>query len=107
MPDRLTAGYTLGHGGNMKRLAVLILAVAVLGLWPATAHAQRYFGAFTGYSYGGAAGECPSLRDDCPNRRTGYGVVFGGLGGGFGFERESPGRPISSARTVRSRAATS
>lgn len=72
----------------MKRCVVLILAAAALGLVPATAHAQRYFGAFGGYSYDGAAGECPSLWDDCPNRRTGYGVVFGGLGGGFGLEQE-------------------
>ncbi len=72
----------------MKRNALLVLAVVAASLAPATAHAQRYFGAFTGYSYDGAAGECPSVWNDCPNRRTGYGVVFGGLGGGFGLEQE-------------------
>jgi len=71
----------------MKRFAVLLLFAAI-GLAPATAHAQKYLGGFTGYSYGGAAGECPSLWDDCPNRRTGYGIVLGGLGGGFGIEQE-------------------
>ena len=72
----------------MRRVIVFGLAVAALSLSPEAAYAQRYFGAFTGYSYDGAAGECPSLWDDCPNRRTGYGIVFGGLGGGFGFEQE-------------------
>lgn len=73
----------------MRRLAVVTLAAAVLGLMPATAQAQQWFGAFTDYTYGGAAGECPSVWHDCPNRRTGYGVVFGGLGhGGLGFEQE-------------------
>jgi opacity protein-like surface antigen len=69
-------------------MIVLAMTVAATGLAPATAHAQRYFGALASYSYDGAAGECPSLWDDCPNRRTGYGVVFGGIGGGFGFEQE-------------------
>ena len=73
----------------MRRLAVLVLTVGALGLAPAPAHAQRYFGGFTGYTYDGVAGDCASLFDDCPNRRTGYGLVGGGLSGGvFGLEQE-------------------
>lgn len=74
----------------MRRSSILVLlAAAALALLPGTAHAQRYFGGFTGYSYGEAAGNCPSVWNDCPERRTGYGIVAGGLSGGvFGLEQE-------------------
>jgi opacity protein-like surface antigen len=72
----------------MRTLSLLALAVALFAATASPAEAQRYFGGFTGYSYGEAAGECDSLFDDCPDRRTGYGIVFGSLGGGIGFEQE-------------------
>jgi hypothetical protein len=72
----------------MRRLIVLVVAAAAIGLQAEKAHGQQYLGGFTSYAYGGAAGECPSIWRDCPNRHTGYGVVFGGLSGPFGFEQE-------------------
>jgi opacity protein-like surface antigen len=73
----------------MRRLAVALLVMAALNFSSTPAQAQRYFSPFASYSHGEAAGNCPSFWDDCPERRTGYGVVFGGLSGGvMGFEQE-------------------
>jgi opacity protein-like surface antigen len=72
----------------MRRLAFLVVAVAALGLLPETAHAQGYMGGFGGYSFDGAAGECPAVWHACQNHRTGYGVVFGSLSRLIGFEQE-------------------
>ena len=72
----------------MRKAAVLLVATAALGLLPGTAHAQKFFGGFTGWSYGDSAGECDSVWSGCENRKTGYGFVVGGTGGLFGFETE-------------------
>jgi hypothetical protein len=72
----------------MRRLAAVLVAAAVLALLPVDARAQGFFSFFGGYSYDGAAGECPSVWSDCPNRPTGYGLAFGTVGKVFGFEQE-------------------
>lgn len=72
----------------MRMLQAVVIAAAVLAFLPVEAHAQGYVSFFGGYSYGGAAGECPSLWHECPNRPTGYGLAFGGVGKVFGFEQE-------------------
>jgi opacity protein-like surface antigen len=73
---------------NFRTLLVPALVVSALGLVPHAARAQGYFSGFAGYTYGGAAGECPSVWNDCPNRQTGYGFAFGGMSGVFGFDQE-------------------
>lgn len=82
----LVSAILLDHMGNTRKLA--ILAAALVGLLPRTAHAQGYLGGFGGYAYGAAAGECASIWNDCRDRRTGYGVTFGKLSGVFGFDQE-------------------
>jgi hypothetical protein len=73
----------------MHRLATLLLVLAAFTIYAAPAEAQRYFSPYAGYAHGEAAGDCPSLWSDCPDRRTGYGLVFGSLGGGvMGFEQD-------------------
>jgi opacity protein-like surface antigen len=64
-------------------LLVLVLASA------APARAQGYFAPFLGYDFGGDAGSCQSLLNDCTEKKTSYGVAFGALAGGiFGFEED-------------------
>ncbi|HSK11242.1 MAG TPA: outer membrane beta-barrel protein [Vicinamibacterales bacterium] len=73
----------------MRGSFVAPLLAAVFLLISSPADAQRYFSPYAGYAYGEAAGDCPSLWDECPNRRTGYGVAFGGLSGGvMGLEQD-------------------
>jgi opacity protein-like surface antigen len=71
----------------MRRLSVIAFALA-LGLGAGTAHGQGYLSVSRGYTYGGVAGECPSVWNDCPNRPTGWGLGFGKVGKVFGFEQE-------------------
>lgn len=71
-----------------KRLVVgSLLLLAVLAAAPA--RAQGYFAPSIGYDFGGDAGTCPSLLNDCTEKKTAYGVAFGALAGGvFGFEED-------------------
>ena len=72
----------------MRRIVIAFAVIAALA--PASiASAQGYFSPFAGYDYGDSAGNCPSFFNDCSERRTSYGIVFGGLSGGiFGFEQD-------------------
>ena len=55
----------------------------------APAGAQGYIVPNIGYDFGGDAGNCPSILDECSEKRTSYGVAIGGLSGGiFGFEED-------------------
>jgi len=71
----------------MRRLSLaIVLAACVLAL-PSAASAQGYFVPNIGADFGGSAGKCPSLLNDCQEKRLSYGVTFGGLAAGiFGFE---------------------
>jgi opacity protein-like surface antigen len=73
----------------MRRVvfACVVLGV-VLGV-PAAARAQGYFTPNIGYDFSGDAGNCPSLFNDCAEKKLSYGVVFGKLSGGIiGFEED-------------------
>jgi opacity protein-like surface antigen len=72
------------------RKAIFVGLLALLALSPAApARAQAYFTPFVGYDFGGDAGNCPSLLNDCSEKKTSYGLVFGGLTGGIiGFEED-------------------
>jgi opacity protein-like surface antigen len=73
---------------NMSRSRVVVLALALLLLGGGTARAQGFFSVSGGYSYDGAAGECPSPWSDCPNRPTTWGLAAGAAGKILGFEAE-------------------
>jgi opacity protein-like surface antigen len=64
-------------------LLLLILASA------APARAQAYAAPFIGWDFGGDAGKCASLFNDCTEKKTSYGIAFGALAGGiFGIEED-------------------
>ncbi len=70
-------------------LLVPLVVLIVLTLAPAPARAQSYAAPFVGYDFGGDAGACPSLLNDCTEKKTGYGITVGHLAGGvFGFEED-------------------
>jgi opacity protein-like surface antigen len=73
---------------NMRRVGLVALAVAMLILGAGTARAQGFFSVSGGYAYDGAAGECPSLWNDCPNRPTSWSLAAGSTGKILGFEAE-------------------
>jgi opacity protein-like surface antigen len=70
------------------RRFTLVLAVFVLVLaLPSVSRAQGYLVPNIGWDFGGSAGNCSSLLNDCKEKRTSYGVTFGVLAGGiFGVE---------------------
>jgi opacity protein-like surface antigen len=73
----------------MRRLALVLTVLVGLLAVPQSARAQGYFVPNIGYDFGGSAGDCPSLLNDCNNKKVSYGVTFGGLVGGiFGFEED-------------------
>lgn len=73
----------------MRRPAILACAALLLTLLSTPARAQGYFAPFVGYDFGGDAGNCPSLLNDCTEKKTSYGLAVGSLFGGvFGFEED-------------------
>ncbi len=72
----------------MRRPAVIAVMAAALSLMAASARAQSYFSVSGGYTYDGAAGDCPSPWSNCPNRPTGWGLAVGSAGKIMGFEAE-------------------
>jgi opacity protein-like surface antigen len=73
----------------MRRFAVGLAVVAALTFAPRPALAQSYFAPFFGFDFGGDAGNCPSILNDCSVKRTAYGLGFGHLSHGiFGFEED-------------------
>ncbi len=74
----------------MPKFAVIIPSILLLSIAAAApARAQGYIAPTIGYDFGGDAGDCPSLFDDCNEKRTSYGVAIGALAGGiFGFEED-------------------
>ena len=72
----------------MRRLVFPLVVFAVLCA-AAPARSQGFVSPFAGYDYGDSAGNCPSFFNDCSERKTSYGIVFGGLSGGIlGFEQD-------------------
>lgn len=67
----------------MRRFAVGLAAFAALALAPAPARAQTFFVPFFGFDFGGDAGNCPSLLNDCSVKRTAYGFSVGHLSHGI------------------------
>jgi len=73
----------------MRWSAALLASFVVTALAPAPARAQGYFSPNVGYDFGGDAGNCPSLFNDCSEKRTSYGLTAGFLSGGiFGIEED-------------------
>lgn len=73
----------------MKNLRLLALAALLLALAAVPARAQGYVSPYIGYDFGGDAGSCPSILNDCSEKKTAYGVALGSLAGGvFGFEED-------------------
>lgn len=66
----------------MGKSRIVWFAASLLVLAAAPARAQGYFAPFVGYDFGGDAGNCPSLLNDCREKKTSYGVTFGSLSGG-------------------------
>jgi opacity protein-like surface antigen len=81
-------GYTCGRMKSMRRLVVVALTLAAASMTAGTARAQGYFSVSYGYSYGGAAGDCPSVWHDCPNRPSSWGIATGSAGKILGIEGE-------------------
>lgn len=73
----------------MRYLMIAFCSVLALAATPTRASAQGYFAPFIGYDFGGDAGNCPSILDDCSEKKASYGLAFGVLAGGvFGFEED-------------------
>lgn len=73
----------------MRRLTVALVVLAALALVPSAAWAQGYFVPSVGYDFGGDAGSCPSLLNDCAQKKASYGIAAGSLFKGvIGFEEE-------------------
>lgn len=71
----------------MRRMALVVVLVGLVFAMPRAAAAQGYLVPNIGFDFGGSAGKCPSLLNDCQEKRTSYGVTFGGLSAGIiGFE---------------------
>jgi opacity protein-like surface antigen len=71
----------------MRRLAIVPAAIALVLALPSVSRAQGYLVPNIGWDFGGSAGNCPSLLNDCQEKRLSYGVTFGALAGGiFGVE---------------------
>jgi opacity protein-like surface antigen len=73
----------------MRNVRLLACAALLMAAWAAPARAQGYFAPYAGYDFGGDAGNCPSILNDCSEKKTAYGVAVGSLAGGvFGFEED-------------------
>jgi opacity protein-like surface antigen len=73
----------------MRRFAIGLAVFAMLAFAPRPAHAQSYFVPFYGFDFGGDAGNCPSVLNDCSVKRTAYGFAVGHLSHGIlGFEED-------------------
>jgi opacity protein-like surface antigen len=73
----------------MRRVAIGVIVLGLLAFAPVRAHAQSYVTPFAGWDFGGDAGNCPSLLEQCSVKRTAFGVSVGHLWGGvFGFEED-------------------
>ncbi len=71
----------------MRRFAIGLAVFGLLALAPRPAQAQSYFVPFFGFDFGGDAGNCPSILNDCSVKRTAYGFSVGHLTHGIiGFE---------------------
>ncbi len=71
----------------MRRFTIALAVFVAFALTPGVARAQSYFVPFFGFDFGGDAGNCPSLLNDCSVKRTAYGFGVGHLTGGvIGFE---------------------
>ncbi len=71
----------------MRRVAAAAAVFIALALAPQPARAQTFFVPFFGFDFGGDAGECPSILNDCSVKRDAYGFGVGHLSHGiFGFE---------------------
>jgi len=73
----------------MRRFAIGLAVFAAIALAPAPARAQTFLVPFFGFDFGGDAGDCPSLLNDCSVKRTAYGFGVGHLSHGiFGIEED-------------------
>jgi opacity protein-like surface antigen len=73
----------------MRRFAIGLAVFAMLALAPRPAHAQSYFVPFYGFEFGGDAGDCPSVLNNCSVKRSAYGFGVGHLSHGIlGFEED-------------------
>ncbi len=71
----------------MRRFALGLAVFGMLALAPRPAHAQSFFVPFFGYDFGGDAGNCQSIVNNCSVKRTAYGFGVGHLSHGmFGAE---------------------
>lgn len=71
-----------------KVMLGFVLAIA-FALLPSPARAQAYFVPSIGWDFGGDAGHCPSVFNDCTDRRISYGLTVGALKGGIiGLEED-------------------
>ncbi len=73
----------------MRRFVVAAAVLVVLAFAPRPAHAQTYFAPFFGFDFGGDAGNCPSVLNNCSEKRTAYGFGVGRMSHGIiGFEED-------------------
>jgi|WetSurMetagenome_2_1015567.scaffolds.fasta_scaffold95544_3 opacity protein-like surface antigen len=73
----------------MRKPLLIASLTLLLALAAAPTFAQGYFAPFVGYDFGGDAGACPSILNDCSEKKASYGLAAGALAGGvFGFEED-------------------
>lgn len=73
----------------MRHVRITLFAALLLAGAAQPARAQGYFAPFVGYDFGGDAGTCPALFNDCSEKKSSYGVTIGTLTGGvIGFEED-------------------
>jgi opacity protein-like surface antigen len=72
----------------MRKLLLTASLFVLLALAASPARAQGYFAPYAGYDFGGDAGACPSILNDCNEKKAAYGVTLGRVGGLFGIEED-------------------
>jgi opacity protein-like surface antigen len=71
----------------MRRLAYAALAALPLLLAAAPARADGFITPYVGFNFGGDSANCATLTN-CQDKRTNWGVSFGGTTGIIGFEED-------------------
>lgn len=71
---------------NIRRFAVVAVAVVLLLSAPTPGHAQSFISPLIGFNFGGDA-NCPELRG-CEDKRLNWGGSLGRMGNVFGVEEE-------------------
>jgi len=72
----------------MRPLHVLIVTLAVALLSASPARADGFITPYIGFNFGGDSANCRSFLSNCEEKRTNWGVTFGGTHGVLGIEAD-------------------